>query len=165
MTNPRFTLSLFTALALAAAIAVPGAQSAPPAPAAPAPAPPVPRDSSAGKKATPPAKGSKALTLIGCVQPEEGTRGAYTLTDESTGTIYHLTGTSVKPYVWRHVQIVGGLVPSATAAAQAGAAFDPVKAAEAAEGSRPAAATTPAVDVRVNRVQPLAGGACAPKTN
>jgi hypothetical protein len=165
MTAHRFARCSVTVLAFSAAAAMAAAQSAPPSSGAPSAASTPSSDSTAKKKAAPPAKGAKGLTLSGCVQPEAGKNGTYTLTDEKTGTTYHLTGTSVKPYVWRHVEIVGGLVPSATMAAQAGAAFDPVKAAEAAEARRPGVDTAPTVVVRVNRVQALTGGTCPPKTD
>src|SRR6266550_6849040 len=78
----------------------------------------------------------KALTITGCVAGEAPGPDRYTLTDSEGGTKYRLTGTTVRSYAGRRVQITGGLVdskrlhiggglvPSANVAGQAGA-IDP----------------------------------------
>ena len=99
--------------------------------------------------------------LVGCVQPDGSRPERFTLADRS-GTTYQLTDASAKAYVWRHVRIVGGLVPSPTLAAQAGA-VDQTKAAMAYQAAH--SAGTGSIDpaeFRVAHVRRLAGS-CAPK--
>jgi hypothetical protein len=70
----------------------------------------------------------------------------------------------VKAYVWRHVRIVGGLVPSATLAAQAGA-VDQTKAAMAYQGGNlPGTGNIGPPEFSVTRVQRVTGS-CAPKSD
>jgi hypothetical protein len=125
----------------------------------PEPAQPVP----AGRK-----DAAKALTLSGCVQPAEAGSSHYTLADDTDkiATTYRLSGTSMKKYAGRRVEIVGGVVsprvkivggllPSPNAAAQAGA-MDPSQAAIAGgAGSGPGTMALP--EFRVRAVRPLAG--------
>jgi hypothetical protein len=79
----------------------------------------------------------KPITLTGCVQRGESAPGEYTLAEKKDSQIYRLTGTDLRDYVGRRVQIVGGvasnrfrivggLKPSPNAAAQAGA-MDPAR--------------------------------------
>lgn len=131
-------------LMLAAAISMP--QAGPPPPTAPAPPQTVP---------------TRTLTLTGCVQAVPSDTNYFTLSDRATGTRYHLTGRNVKSYVWRNVRIVGGLVPTANIAAQAGG-IDPTRAAMANEnGSPPGLERVPAVELNVLRVRATAGS-CGP---
>ena len=69
---------------------------------------------------TPPLTPGKPLTLNGCVQKSEVDPNQFTLSDSTDGTTYRLTGADVRPHVGRKVRIVGGLMPSANIAAQAG---------------------------------------------
>jgi hypothetical protein len=109
---------------------------------------------------TPPAA-QRALTVTGCVQLDETHGGAFTLSDKRTGTKYRLTGSDLKAYTWRNVRIVGGLVPSANLAAQAGA-IDPTKAAMASQGGNPGApGSADIAEFNVARVRRLTGS-CAP---
>jgi hypothetical protein len=104
---------------------------------------------------------AKTLTLSGCVQLDPSSSNSFTLSDKATGSTYRLTGGNVKSFVWRNVRIVGGLVPSATLAAQAGS-VDPTKAAVASQsGSRPAPELPHFQEVNVLRVRPT-GGTCTP---
>jgi hypothetical protein len=109
--------------------------------------------------AQPPAK---PIELVGCLQPDTEKPESFKLSDTKTGTTYRLTGPKVKGFVGRNVRIVGGLVPSANIAAQAGA-IDPTKVAMAQEGaSTPETAKVEPTEVSVARVQPLTG-VCTPK--
>ena len=104
---------------------------------------------------------AKTLTLTGCIQTLPSDTNYFTLSDQATGTRYHLTGRNVKSYVWRNVRIVGGLVPTANIAGQAGV-IDPTKAAMANQsGSRPGPEGVPAVELNVLRVR-ATSGSCAP---
>jgi len=112
----------------------------------------------------------KSVTLIGCVGSDEAAAGQFTFSDISEGTTYRLSGTDVREYSGRRVQIVGthgsarlhitgGLVPSPNAAAQAGA-LDPARSArEAASGAGAPPEFAQLPEFRVKRVQP-ASGAC-----
>jgi hypothetical protein len=103
----------------------------------------------------------KTLTLTGCVQVDPAKSDVYTLSDKSTGSVYRLTGSSVKAYVWKNVRIVGGLAPSANLAAQAGA-IDATQTARAYEsGSRPGPQPPIVLELNVLRVRPTTGS-CAP---
>ena len=105
----------------------------------------------------------RPLMLVGCVQPDRARPERFTPLERS-GTTYHLTGTSVKAYVWRHVRIVGGLVPSATLAAQAGA-VDQTKAAMAYQAAHSAGTgNIESIDFHITRVRRLTGS-CAPKSD
>jgi hypothetical protein len=104
----------------------------------------------------------KPITVIGCIQPDATRPEWFTVSDTKTGASYRLTGPNVKAYVGRNVRIVGGLVPSANIAAQAGAVVQ-TKAATAFEGANPqGTAKVEPVEVNVARVQPVTGS-CAPK--
>ncbi len=110
----------------------------------------------------------KNVTLIGCVGPDEATAGQFMFSDINEGTAYRLSGSDMREYSGRRVQIVGarssssihiagGLVPSANAAAQAGA-LDPARAQREAFGGTeggPGPAQLP--ELRVKRVRPLSG--------
>jgi hypothetical protein len=70
----------------------------------------------------------------------------------------------VKAYVWRHVRIVGGLVPSATLAAQAGA-VDQTKAAMAYQAAHSTGTgNIESIDFHITRVRRITG-ACEPNSN
>jgi hypothetical protein len=112
-----------------------------------------------------PTPSPKALTVSGCVADDTANPSRYLFTD-SDGSTYRLSGTDVRHYVGRRVQLTGsvvdskrlhiggGLVPSANVAGQAGA-MDPAQAAMAAatpSGSRP-----PMQTFRVTRVKTVAG--------
>jgi hypothetical protein len=119
--------------------------------------------SAPAKKAASP----KPITLSGCIVRGETTPGQYTLEDRKAGTTYRLTGTDVRDYVGRRVlivgalggkkfTIVGGLQPSANAAAQAGA-IDPARAAMAAAGGSAGPGTVDFPEFRVKSVRPVSG--------
>jgi hypothetical protein len=104
---------------------------------------------------------AKTLTLTGCIQALPSDTDYFTLSDRATGARYHLTGRNVKSFVWRNVRIVGGLVPTANIAGQAGA-IDPTRAAMANEsGSKPGPESVPAIELNVLRVR-ATSGSCAP---
>jgi hypothetical protein len=67
------------------------------------------------------------LSLTGCVQEVDGGANQFTFVESKSKTTHRLFGTAVKSYLGHHIRIVGGLYPSATIAAQAGA-IDPSKA-------------------------------------
>ena len=115
-----------------------------------------------------PAPPPKVLTLSGCVVRGETTPGQYTLEDKEGGTTYRLTGTDVRDYIGRRVQIVGGsplprrftivggLTPNANIAAQAGD-MDPSRAANAAAGGVAGPGTVQLPEFRVKSVRPVSG--------
>jgi hypothetical protein len=89
-------------------------------------------------KATP-----ATMSLIGCVGTGNATGEAFTLSNDEGTIAYRLSGVNMRRYVGHRVtvfgssdsarvKIVGGLMPSPNAAAQAGA-LDPAKAAVAAD--------------------------------
>jgi hypothetical protein len=109
----------------------------------------------------------KILTLSGCVVRGETMPGQYTLEDKEAGTRYRLTGTDVRDYIGRRVQIVGGvpsrrltivggLTPNANVAAQAGD-MDPARAATAAAGGAAGPGTVQLPEFRVKSVRPVSG--------
>ena len=114
---------------------------------------------------------SNVVTLNGCVINDPAQHNVYTLTEQNDPTVYRLTGTDVKKYVGKRVEvsgvmskrpvIVGGLYPTPNVAAQAGA-IDPGKAAveQMIAGSNPAGRA--ALDFRVKSVRPVPG-ACPEK--
>ena len=120
------------------------------------------------KKDKPPKPAPKVLTLSGCVVRGETTPGQYTLEDKEDGTTYRLTGTDVRDYIGRRVQIVGGtpsprrltivggLTPNANVAAQAGD-MDPARAAMAGAGGADGPGTVQLPEFRVKRVRPVTG--------
>ncbi len=106
------------------------------------------------------AKGSEMRTLSGCVTSTS--KRSFTLEDRDQGQQYKLTGTDVREYVGKHVEvlgapskrlvIVGGLYPSANVAAQAGA-IDANKAAIAANSGPTANAQRPLIEFKVRSVR------------
>ena len=111
---------------------------------------------------------NKIITLSGCVVRGETVPGRYTLEDKKGGVIYRLTGTDVRDYIGRRVQIVGGvqskrftivggLTPNANVAAQAGA-MDPARAATAAAGGAAGPGSVELPEFRVKSVRPVSGG-------
>src|SRR5262245_20501789 len=103
------------------------------------------------------------ITMSGCVQKAETPAGGYTLFDGTT--MFRLTGVDVRDYVGRRVEvtggdtrklkIVGGLLPSANVAAQAGN-MDPARAAtKAADASM--VNGTGAPEFRVRSIKPVTG--------
>jgi hypothetical protein len=120
------------------------------------------------KKDKPPKPAPKVLTLSGCVVRGETTPGQYTLEDKEDGTTYRLTGTDVRDYIGRRVQIVGGtpsprrltivggLTPNANVAAQAGD-MDPARAAMAGAGGVAGPGTVQLPEFRVKSVRPVSG--------
>jgi len=121
-----------------------------------------------GAKPGAPSKAArKTITLSGCVERGETTPGQFTLSDKEDGSTYRLTGTDVRQYIGRRVQIVGGvasrrftivggLTPNANVAAQAGA-MDPVRAATAAAGGAAGPGTVALPEFKVKSVRPVSG--------
>ncbi len=117
-------------------------------------------------KPTPP---PKVLTLSGCVVRGETPPGQYTIEDKEEGVTYRLTGTDVRDYIGRRVQvvggvpsrrrltIVGGLTPNANVAAQAGD-MDPARAAMAGAGGSAGPGTVQLPEFKVKSVRPVSGG-------
>jgi hypothetical protein len=114
----------------------------------------------------------KVLTLSGCVVRGEtppGQTGQYTIEDKEEGVTYRLTGTDVRDYIGRRVQvvggvpsprrftIVGGLTPNANVAAQAGD-MDPARAAVASAGGSAGPGTVQLPEFKVKSVRPASGG-------
>jgi hypothetical protein len=119
------------------------------------------------KAARPDKSAPKIITLSGCVVRGETTPGQYTIEDKDAGTKYRLTGTDVRDYIGRRVQIVGGvpsrrltivggLTPNANVAAQAGD-MDPSRAANAAAGGVAGPGTVQLPEFRVKSVRPVSG--------
>jgi hypothetical protein len=109
---------------------------------------------------------SKTITLSGCVERGETTPTQYTLADAKEGT-YRLTGTDVRDYIGKKVEIVGasptgrlkivgGLTPTPNVAAQAGA-IDPSRAATAAAGGSAGPGTVSLPEFKVKSVRPVSG--------
>jgi hypothetical protein len=108
----------------------------------------------------------KVITLSGCVERTGSTPGQYTLSEGKGGAVYKLTGTDVRDYVGRRVEIIGqaprrftiagGLTPSANIAAQAGA-MDPTRAAVASAGGSAGPGTVNLPEFRVKSVRPISG--------
>ena len=84
----------------------------------------------ASVRTTAPQTPVKSFILSGCIQRSDVEANQFTLLDATDGSIYRLSGADVRPHIGRRVRIVGGLVPSANVAAQAGA-IDPAEAAVA----------------------------------
>jgi len=107
------------------------------------------------------------ITLSGCIVRGEHGSGQYTLDDKTVGT-FRLTGTDLRDYLGRRVQIVGGipaarrltikggLTPNPNVAAQAGA-MDPARAAVAAQGGAAGPGTVELPEFRVKSVRPVSG--------
>jgi hypothetical protein len=127
--------------------------------------------SGAAAQTTPaPAKpSSRTLTLSGCVQRGDTAGDPYMLVDRKNKATYRLSGTDVRDYVGRPVQIVGGVVgskrlqisgglrPTPNVAAQAGD-MDPSRAATAAASGGPGTGPPPTLEFRVKSVRPVEGG-------
>lgn len=121
-----------------------------------------------GATSKPPAKAApKILSLSGCVVRNE-VAGRYTLEDAEAGVKYRLTGTDVRDYIGKRVEIlggvpsrrltiVGGLTPNANVAAQAGA-MDPARAAVASAGGSAGPGTVELTEFKVKSVRPVSGG-------
>jgi len=93
------------------------------------PAPPTP-PSSAAAVATQSSADQTRLALTGCV-PADATAGSrFTLYDPHRGTMYKLTAKGLGRQVNRHVQVIGGLLPTTNVAAQYGS-LDPTQVAVA----------------------------------
>lgn len=120
------------------------------------------------QKSEPSKAAPKAITLTGCVERGESAPDQFALSENKGSQSYRLTGTDLRDYVGRRVQIVGGvasskklkivggLTPSANAAAQAGA-MDPSKAATAAAGGSAGPGTVELPEFRVKSVRPIDG--------
>jgi hypothetical protein len=114
-----------------------------------------------------PAPAPKVITLSGCVVRNETPPGQYTIEDKQAGVTYRLTGTDVRDYLGRRVQvvgatpsrrftIVGGLTPNANVAAQAGD-MDPARAAMAGAGGSAGPGTVQLPEFKVKSVRPVNG--------
>jgi hypothetical protein len=126
--------------------------------------------SGAAAQTTPaPAKpSSRTLTLSGCVQRGDAAGDPYMLVDRKNKATYRLSGTDVRDYVGRPVQIVGGVVgskrlqisgglrPTPNVAAQAGD-MDPSRAATAAASGGPGTGPPPVLEFRIKSVRPVEG--------
>jgi hypothetical protein len=118
----------FSGLALSLAVAATSVAAARQPPAAP---------DKAGKGSN---KGSNLVALVGCVSANPGQPGGFMLSEADQLSQYKLTGSNMRDYAGKRVQIygeapkrlkvVGGLYPTPNAAAQGGK--DPVKDAMAA---------------------------------
>jgi len=121
-----------------------------------------------GTKAdTAPKAPNKMITLSGCVERAETTPTQYRLVDADGGATYRLTGTDVRNYIGKKVQIigaqptgrlkiVGGLTPTPNIAAQAGD-MDPARAATAAAGGSAGPGTVTLPEFKVKSVRPVSG--------
>jgi hypothetical protein len=110
----------------------------------------------------------KVLSLSGCVVRGESGPNQYTIEDKTEGT-YRLTGTDLREYIGKRVQllgavpnskrlrIVGGLTPNANVAAQAGD-MDPARAAVASAGGSAGPGNVQLPEFRVKSVRPVSGG-------
>jgi hypothetical protein len=113
-----------------------------------------------------PTPAPKGLTVSGCITGDAAARDRFILTDSEGGTTYRLSGSTVRNYVGRRVQvtggladskrlhIAGGLVPSPNVAGQAGA-IDPAQAAMAASATGTPSSLLPTL--KVTRVRALPG--------
>jgi hypothetical protein len=107
------------------------------------------------------------ITLSGCIVRGEHTPSQYTLDDKVAGT-FRLTGTDVRDYLGRRVQIVGGipsakrlvikggLTPNPNVAAQ-GSSIDPARAAVAAQGGSAGPGNVELPEFKVKSVRPVSG--------
>jgi hypothetical protein len=121
------------------------------------------------KKAAPKDAPPKSVTLVGCVTGDGTTDSPFKLADAEEGTAYRLTGANVRAFAGkrvevvggpdsRRVRIVGGLVPSANVAGQAGA-MDPARAAVESAPLSTAAKNEPELrEFRVRSVRSVTGG-------
>ena len=120
------------------------------------------------KAAQKPKPAPKTISLSGCVVRDENAPTQYTIEDKEAGQKYRLTGTDVRDYLGRRVQvvggvpskklvIVGGLTPNANVAAQAGD-MDPARAAVAAAGGAAGPGVVNLPEFKVKSVRPVSGG-------
>jgi hypothetical protein len=98
----------------------------------------------------------KSIRLVGCIETIDAPARRLSLSDRKRGVSYLLSGADVSVYEGRRVRIVGGLLPSANIAAQAGA-IDPTVASSAALDRRPAGPPMRIEELLVTRVMPLEG--------
>jgi hypothetical protein len=110
----------------------------------------------------------KVISLSGCVVRGESVPNQYTIEDKDNGT-YRLTGTDLRDYIGRRVEllggepsskrlkIVGGLTPNPNVAAQAGD-MDPARAAVASAGGSAGPGNVQLPEFRVKSVRPVSGG-------
>jgi hypothetical protein len=122
------------------------------------------------QKPSKPEPGPKVLSLSGCVVRGESGPNQYTIEDKEEGT-YRLTGTDLRDFIGRRVEllggvpnskrlkIVGGLTPNANVAAQAGD-MDPSRAAVASAVASASPGNVQLPEFRVKSVRPVSGG-CA----
>ena len=122
------------------------------------------------KPAPKPAPPPSIVTLTGCIGGGKSAGDPFTLTSADGTVAYKLSGKNMKQYLGRQVtivgnndtrrlKIVGGLVPSANVAAQAGA-MDPTRAAVAADPLSTAAKDDQQLpEFRVKAVQ-TSGASC-----
>jgi outer membrane protein TolC len=114
-------------------------------------------------------KPPKTITLSGCVERGDNAKpDELTLTDAKAHKTYRLTGSDLREYIGRRVQIDGGIVvkgvriqgglqPNPNIAAQAGA-IDPARAAvQAATSGTGPTATTDVPEFRVKTVKATEG--------
>ncbi len=109
---------------------------------------------------------SKAVTLVGCVAGKKG-GDELTFDDTKHKTTYRLTGSDLREYIGRRVQIAGtadssrvqiagGLLPTPNVAAQAGA-IDPTRAAVATASAGIGTSQVQLPEFRVKSVRRLDG--------
>jgi hypothetical protein len=110
----------------------------------------------------------RVLSLSGCVVRGENGPNQYTIEDKKEGT-YRLTGTDLRDFIGKRVQllggipssrrfkIVGGLTPNPNVAAQAGD-MDPARAAVASSGGSAGPGNVQLPEFRVKSVRPVSGG-------
>lgn len=126
-------------------------------------------EASAATAQQPETKGARPstniVTLTGCIIANPNQPGGFLLSDTDQVSRYRLTGTNVRDYAGKRVQvsgsrpkrmqIVGGLYPSPNIAAQGGS--DPTKAAMAAASGPNAAGSRPLSEFRVRSVRAISG--------
>jgi hypothetical protein len=120
------------------------------------------------KDAAKPAKPASPITLTGCITHGESAPDQFTLSEQKGSQVYRLTGTDLREYVGRRVQIVGGipdskrlkiaggLTPSPNIAAQAGA-MDPSRAVVAAATAASGPGRVELPEFKVKSVRPISG--------
>jgi hypothetical protein len=111
-------------------------------------------------------KAPEVKMLSGCVAPSATSKRQFTLTDSESAETYRLTGTDVRDFVGKHVEVLGaprqrlvikgGLYPSPNVAGQAGA-IDPVQAAIAAQSGPTSNEPRPLIEFRVRSVRVTPG--------
>jgi hypothetical protein len=107
------------------------------------------------------------ITLSGCIVRGEHAPGQYTIDDKAAGT-FRLSGTDLRDYLGRRVQLVGGvpsakklvikggLTPNPNVAAQ-GSSIDPARAAVAAQGGAAGPGNVELPEFKVKSVRPVSG--------